>query len=943
MARPLLHRLLFCLAAFLLGPAQATPLFEDTVAPLLKSRCVECHNPSTRRGELDLSSPAGLRAGSESGPVFVGGDPEKSLIHELVHRGEMPKKGGDLSHDEVGLIHTWIAGGARFREAPATLTKTPPHQHDVIPVMLLRCTACHGAQRQDGGLDLRTPASMRKGGASGPAFVAGDPDASRMIQQIESEACPPQELLLKFFVKRPPSNELALLRDWIAAGAPEQDIRPDIATNDPDPLVSVEDREHWSFQAPRRPASGQSVDDFISAKLAAAGLDFAPEADRDTLIRRAFFDLTGLPPSPEEWQYWKDHPDGNWFAELVDRLLDSPRYGERWGRLWLDVAGYADSEGGLESDPVRETAWRYRDYVVQAFNEDKPYDRFLLEQIAGDELIDHAKAAEVTDEMVENLVATGFLRMGVDQTGSRTMNFTEDRLGVIYDAIQVLGSGVMGLTLECARCHTHKYDPLPQRDYFRLKAVFQGALDEHDWLSFKTRSLEAATPAQLERIALTNPPLMAEIEALGKKLTAAEAAAKRELMRLHYPGISEADETETLVALRKAANVRTLHQAQLVEKYRLADLVPDAEQPAAVLAARQGLAEMQTRLDRLRAQLAPTPSIRALWDRGDPSPTYLLRRGEHDKPSRLVGPGVPAVLTDGKTPFVTTPPFPDGTPKTGRRLAFAKWLTDPAHPLTARVMVNRIWHHHFGTGIVRSLENFGNQGTRPTHPELLDWLAVEFVESGWSVKEMHRLVMNSRAYRQSSVIDEEHLAKDPENHLFSRMNLRRLDAEMLHDALLAVSGKLDERAGGAPDPVSIDRDGLVLVKPQENGKWRRSLYALHRRTEMPTMLETFDYPEMGPNCVERSVSTVSPQALYLLNNARVRDLAAALAARVAEAADPIESAHPIVFGRLPTAEERTAGREALRALEREWSGDKARALETYCHTLLNSAAFVYLD
>ena len=508
---------LFCLG---LATAQAKPLFEDTVAPLLKARCVECHNSSTRRGELDLSSPAGIRQGGESGPVFIAGEAEKSLIYELVHRGEMPKKGGDLSHDEVERIRTWIEGGAEFREAAPALAEEPPHQHEVIPVMLLRCAACHGAQRQEGGLDLRTPASMRKGGTSGPAFVAGDPDASRMIQRIESEACPPQERLLKFFVKRPPSNEVALLREWIAAGAPEQEIQPDVATTAPDPLVSDEDRKHWAFQPPKRPATGHSVDDFIGAKLAGAGLDFAPEADRDTLIRRAFFDLTGLPPSPEEWQYWKGHPDGNWFAGMIDRLLESPRYGERWGRIWLDVAGYSDSEGGLENDPVRETAWKYRDYVVQAFNEDKPYDRFLLEQIAGDELVDHAKAAEVTDEMVENLVATAFLRMGVDQTGSRTMNFTEDRLGVIYDAIKVLGSGVMGLTLECARCHTHKYDPIPQRDYFRLKAVFHGALDEHDWLSFKNRNLDAATPAQLERAALTNPPLESEIEALEKKLAA---------------------------------------------------------------------------------------------------------------------------------------------------------------------------------------------------------------------------------------------------------------------------------------------------------------------------------------------------------------------------------------------------------------------------------------
>ena len=936
----------------LASPAVAAPLFEDSIAPIFQSRCVECHNPSKRRGELDLSTSTGLRQGSESGPVFVAGKPEKSLLYELVHRGEMPKKGDDLSHDEVEVIRAWIAGGAEFREAAPALTKAPPHQHEIIPVMLLRCAACHGAQRQDGGLDLRTPAAMRKGGKSGSALVAGDPDSSLLIQRIESEACPPQELLLKFFVRRPPSNEVALLREWISAGAPEREIAPDIATTEPDPLVSDEDRKHWSFQAPKRPVVGNAVDDFVGARLAAAGLDFAPEAGRDVLIRRAWLDLTGLPPSPEDWQYWKNHPDEDWFSEMVERLLESPHYGERWGRIWLDVAGYSDSEGGLESDPVRETAWKYRDYVVRAFNDDKPYDRFLLEQIAGDELIDQANAGEVTDEMVENLVATGFLRMGVDQTGSRTMNFTEDRLGVIYDAIQVLGSGVMGLTLECARCHTHKYDPIPQRDYFRLKAVFQGALDEHDWLSFKTRKLDVAPPGQLGQIARTNPVLDKEIAALVKEQAAAEAAAKRELMRLHYPGISEEDEKETLVALKKAANVRSLHQAQLVEKYRLADLVPDAEQPAAVIASRVRIEELQTRIERLRARLEPTPAIRALWDRGDPSPTYLLRRGEYDKPSRLVGPGVPSVLTDGRTPFVAAPPFPEGTSKTGRRLAFANWLTQPDHPLTSRVMVNRIWHHHFGSGIVRSLENFGNQGSRPTHPELLDWLAVEFVERGWSVKEMHRLIMNSKTYRQSSAVDEERLAKDPENRWFSRMNLRRLDAETLHDSLLAVAGRLDPGAGGPPDPVEIGRDGLVLVKSRESGNWRRSLYALHRRTEMPTMLETFDYPAMGPNCVERSISTVSPQALYLLNNARVRELASSLAAMVesrcdGETGDPvrarIEAAYPIVFGRLPSAEERAAGVEALRALEREWSGDEDRALETFCHTLLNSAAFAYID
>ncbi len=941
----LLHALAVC-------PSPAAPVFEDDVASLLQSRCVDCHNPSTRRGELDLSSAAGLREGGESGPVFVPGDPEKSHLYEMVHRGEMPKKGGPLSHEQVETIREWIAGGAAFREAAPALTKAPPHQHDVIPVMLLRCAACHGAQRQDGGLDLRTAAAMRAGGDGGPAFVAGDPDGSPMIQRIESEACPPQPLLLKFFVKRPPSHEVALLREWIAAGAPEQEIAPDVATGQPDPLVSDEDRLHWSFRPPQRPESGGSVDDFIGAALSSAGLGFAPEADRATLVRRAWFDLVGLPPAPEELDYWLAHPGENWFAEMVDALLESPHYGERWGRVWLDVAGYADSEGGLQIDPVRETAWKYRDYVVAAFNDDKPYDCFLVEQLAGDELLDHAEAPAVTEEMVENLVATGFLRMGVDQTGSRTMNFAEDRLGVIYDAIQVLGSGVMGLTLECARCHTHKYDPIPQRDYYRLKAVFQGALDEHDWLSFKNREIEAATPEQLDRIAATNPPLEKELSALVKELAAAEAEAKREVLRSHYPGISDEEQAETLVALRKAANTRSLHQARLVERFRDADILPDESQPEAVLAARSRVAEIGDRIGWLRARLEPGPSIRALWDRGDPSPTYILRRGEHDKPGRLVGPGVPAALTDGKEVFAPEPPFPGGTAKTGRRLAFAKWLVRPDHPLTARVMVNRVWHHHFGAGIVSSLENFGNQGERPSHPELLDWLAVEFVERGWSIKELHRTVMNSRTYRQTSRIDEERLAKDPENRLFSRMNLRRLEAERLHDALLAVSGRLDPRAGGPPDPVSVDRDGLVLVKPGEDGRWRRSLYARHRRTEMPTLLETFDYPEMAPNCVDRSVSTVSPQALYLLNNARVRELAASMAERVEALAegsggDPlaarVAAAHRLAMGRPPTPGESATGEEALAQLAAEWSGDDARALETYCHALLNSAAFLYLD
>lgn len=920
-------------------------LFEASVAPLLEKRCVECHNGDTQKGELDLSSPAGLMRGGESGPVVHAGDPDHSHLLEMVERGEMPKKGKPLNEAEVEILRHWIESGARFRSTPV-LTEKTIHQHDVLPILHLRCTACHGAQRQDGGLDLRSPEAMRSGGESGPAFVAGDPEASRMIQRIESEACPPQALLLKYFVKRPPASEVRILRDWIAAGAPVEDIAPDVATGDPDPLVTEEDRQHWAFQPPRHPEGAEaSVDRFVEQKLKEANLSFSPEADRDTLIRRAFLDLVGIPPDENEWRYWRESDDPGWFAALVDSLLASPRYGERWGRYWLDLAGYADSEGGTSADPLRPVAWKYRDYVIDAFNEDKPYDDFLLEQIAGDELIDVGKAAVITEEMVENLVATGFLRMGIDETGSRTMNFVENRVGVIADAIDVLGSSVMGLTMECVRCHSHKYDPIPQRDYYRLKAIFQGALDEHDWLSFKTRTLELGTPEQEAQAAATNPPLQKELARLEKELRNRTQDWQREMLRVHYPEQTEADRDATFVALKRADNQRSLPQRRLVEKLQIAMVIPNHEQPESVQAIRAELESIERRIDETKHGMVPSLAIRALWDRGDPSPTYIHRRGVPTSPGRLVGPGVPSVLTDGRTPFEVEPPFPDGTPKTGRRLAFAKWLTRPDHPLTARVMVNRIWYHHFGRGLVSSLENFGQQSEPPSHPELLDWLAIEFVERGWSVKEMHRVMMNSRTWKQSSRVSDLHLARDPDNLLLSRMPLRRLDAEALRDSLLFVSGRLDTTAGGPPDGVTVDREGAVMAKESPRGGWRRSVYIQYRRTEIPTMMETFDYPEMGPNCVERSTSTVTPQSLLLLNNKRVRSLADSLASRLESGspAEQVEEIYRICLSREPTPDERSHGISALAELHSQWPGKPGNALAAYCHAILNSAAFLYVD
>ena len=932
--------------------AARPPVFETDIQPLFAKKCGKCHADRVRKGALDLSSMAALRRGGESGEAMVAETLDESLLWTMVDGGEMPPEDEPpLSDQERALIHRWIATGANS-EKPRTNVKRALNQHDVLPIILLRCTTCHGPRIQKGGLDLQTRAAMLKGGARGPAIVPGEPDSSLMIQRIESDACPPRELLLKFFVKRPPTAEVKVLREWIAAGAPEVDVVPDAATTDPDPLVTSEDRRHWAFQPPQAAAGFESIDAFILDELENNGLGFSPEADRDTLIRRAYLDLIGMPPSVAEWSKWRDSDDPHWYRGLIDHLLASPRYGERWGRYWLDLAGYADSEGGVSADPVRKVAWKFRDYVIRAFNDDTPYDRFLIEQIAGDELLDHENSPVITEQMVENLVATGFLRMGIDQTGSRTMNFVPERLGVIGDAITVIGEGLMGLTIGCARCHSHKYDAIPHRDYYRFKAVLQGAYDEHDWLTFKNRSLNIDVPERRKRVAEVNPPLKARIKKLESQLKRAAASVRVELLRQHYPDQSEADRTETMRALRIADNNRTQPQRILVEMLQRVEVLPESEQPGSVLAARRAVRDIEREISHVNRQLEPPLTIRALWDRGEPSPTYILRRGEHNKPGQLVGPGVPSVLTDGQTPFAVIPPFPDGTRKTGRRLAFARWLTQPDHPLTARVMVNRVWYHHFGTGLVKSLENFGVKGDRPSHPRLLDWLAVRFVERGWSIKELHRMVMNSRTYRQSSRITDRLLARDPQNRLLSRMTLRRMDAEALRDSLLFVSGQLDDTLGGPPDDVSVNNEGLVSAIPTFDGRWRRSVYLQYRRTDIPTMMATFDYPEMGPNCLTRSVSIVSPQSLMLMNNGHVRGLAAAFATRVEKRLrdrDPhdhgarVDTVYQLALSRPASDLERQLGIETLKELHAAWRDKPHAALETYCHTILNSAAFLYVD
>jgi hypothetical protein len=869
------------------GPARV-PRYRDDIQPLLQAKCARCHGQKPRRADLDVTTPAGILKGGESGPAVVLGKPDDSPLYEKVHTGAMPPgKNPRLSEAEVDTLRRWIAAGAPFSPGQGGEAGPAPGamvtQHDVLPILLRHCTVCHGLRRQEGGLNLRSRAAMLRGGKSGPAIVPGKPEESPVIRKIHAGQMPPHDRLVEASVKPVEPAEADVLSRWVAAGAPEVAVTPDVATTTPDPLVSDKDRDFWAFRPPRPvpvPAVRHAdrvrnpVDAFVLQKLEQHGLTLAPEADRATLLRRAYLDLTGLPPEPTAVEVFLADRTPDAYEQSIDRLLASPRYGERWGRFWLDLAGYADSEGKREQDLPRPHAWRYRDYVVRSFNADKPYTRFLLEQLAGDELADCEHAPEMTPELYDNLVATGFLRMVPDATWANITGYVPDRLEVVADEVDVLGSGVLGLTLKCARCHSHKFDPIPQRDYYRLLDVFKGAYDEYDWLKPDVR-----------------------------------------------PGLGPVSQ----------------------------DFQGGRHLPWVTTGERHAWEAHNPRL--------PEPRVQALWDRGEPSPTYIYRRGDPLSPGGLVGPGVPSVLTDGKTPFEVAPPWP-GAQKTGRRLAFARWLTRPDHPLTARVLVNRLWKHHFGTGLVKTLGNFGHAGTPPTHPELLDWLAGEFVRDGWSFKAMHRLLMTSTTYRQSSAVTAAQEQLDPDNTLCSRMPLVRFDAEETYDTLLLVAGRLDPTPFGPADAVRGRPDGLVT--PVETGRgWRRLLYVQQARKQLPTHLETFDSPQMNPNCLERRESTVAPQALYLMNNGMIQRLAEDFAGRVSREAGPdparqVERVYWIALSRAPSDEEKEVGSNALRKLTDTWARHQAagkperdaaerKALTTFCHAVMNSAGFLYVD
>ncbi len=723
-------------------------------------------------------------------------------------------------------------------------------ERNVRPIFRVHCFDCHGAtETKESGLDLRLVRFLRHGGDSGPAIVPGDARASHLIRRVRAGEMPPGDVKVS-------AEEVGILERWINEGAKTARAEPD--TIGPGVGVSEEDRAFWSFQPierrdpPARTQSESAIDAWVRHTMP-KDVSFAPEADRRALLMRVSLDLIGLPPSVDEITAFENDKTDDAYAHAVERLLASPHFGERWARHWLDVAGYADSEGGWPKDATRAWAYRYRDWVVRAFNNDKPLDRFVLEQLAGDELAGK-KYGDWTEAQIDLLTATGFLRMAADPSGSGN-NDAATRERVIADTLGIVGSSLLGLSVACAQCHDHRYDPIPHSDYFALRAVFDPALDRQVWKTPDARRISLLTRADKAK--------SAAIEADVKKITAErlkkqtqylKAAFDKELMKL-----DAAARPAARAAFETPAAKRSPEQKAIVASNPKLNITPGVlyqyNQGAA-----NDLKRYDKRINRLRSQKPAEQFIRALVEPENQEPeTRRFHRGDHQQPREVVRPAIPRVLVSpGANRNIALNEASFSTSR--RRVAFARWVMSDANPLTARVFANRVWSHLMGRGIVATPGDFGRLGARPTHPELLDELAYSLRSDGWSLKRLVRRIVTSAVYRQTSRPNADHIALDPENRFYSRQSIRRLDAEAIRDRVLAVSGVLDRTLFGPPVAVKEDAAGQFHLQST-----RRSLYGESRRSRPASFLRAFDAPVMETNCVGRSSSTVATQSLLLMN------------------------------------------------------------------------------
>lgn len=719
---------------------------------------------------------------------------------------------------------------------------------DVHPLLEQRCFGCHAGELPEGGVRLDVRREILGYGTGDPLAEPGRASASRIIDVVTSSD-PKRRMPPEDADDRLDDREVGLLAAWI-----EQGLTWDEALL-PEPRI---ESDHWAFQPVRRPAVPRAagagpvanpVDAFIASRLTEVGLEFSEVADPVSLVRRLHLDLIGLPPTPEDVEAfradWARDPDATLRA-TVDRLLDSRHYGERWGRYWLDLARWAESHGH-QHDVPRPYAWRYRDYVISSFNADKPYDRFLAEQLAGDELRPYAD---------ENLIATGFLAAA--RISGNDMDKAAQRNDVLVDIVNATGSAVLGLTLECAQCHNHKFEPISQRDYYRMQAFF--------------------VKGQLANLTLRDPAAANPLD-LKNWMT---ADGYRWYIRESKKWIKAKDQTQP---------------------HTWGYIAPGTADP--------GIRRLP------EANRDPL-----VWKPQDLAATRgrLLVRGDVHRPGPEVAPGWPEVLGG----------LPDQGDDLTRRDLVA-WLTDLGNPLVARVWVNRLWQWHFGRGIVKTASDFGTAGSPPTHPQLLDWLASELMDHGWSTKHIHRLIVLSRTYRQARKLDAAALATDPENTLLWTWPRRRLEAEAIRDVALAVSGELDREVGGPSVPPQREEQSL-----------RRTLYLYQRRSELPDAMTLFDAPDTICSCAEREVSTVALQPLYLLNSPFMMRRAEAFAKRVDSLAGAapearIAAAFQLALGRQPDADEAARAAAWLAG-----AADGEKAFIGFCHAVMNLNEAIYI-
>lgn len=792
----------------------------------------------------------------------------------------------------------------------------------VRPLLVENCFSCHAEKKQKGGLRLDSLGSILKGGKNGAVLIPGKPAESRLIAAVgyqdEDLQMPPDSRLT--------DAQVDILSTWVRLGAPwpaGESTLPAPLARPRKRIISEADRGFWSFQpvadfpvptVDDQHWSRNPIDQFIFSRLNSEGLSPAPEADRITLIRRLTFDLHGLPPTIEEVEAFVHDPAPDAYEKLVDRLLASPRYGEQWARHWLDLVRYAESDG-FKQDSYRPNAWPYRDYVIKAFNDDKPYDRFLTEQLAGD---------EIAPNDPDVIVATGYLRAGLYEYNNRDV--ARQWAQMLDDETDVTADAMLGLSMGCARCHDHKFDPILQADYYRLRSFFAPTMPRNDLPLARPDAIAAHRKAMgdWERRAGSLIQQLAIFETqAAEKLTA--AAIKK------FP-----EETQAILQKRDAD--RTPYEKQLA--YLMLRQIFDATENAPP----KLTGDDKSRYDALKKQLAeleadrPIPPMMGLvmTDVGPASPEVTIP----GDPLHPIEPGYLKVL---ETQPLQIPSITPGEHSTGRRTALAAWITQPRNPLTSRVMVNRLWQHHFGRGLVATSSDFGKLGTPPSHPELLDWLASRLVEGAWHLKPIHRLMLTSATYRQAALgsIPEVARMKDPENRWLWRMNTRRLDAEQLRDAMLAVSGELKPTAGGA----SVDQASPF-----------RAIYTKALRNTRDPLLEAFDAPEAFSSVPIRNVTTTPTQSLLLINGDWPLKRAGAMAAEIrrrTKSTDPTtlaDAAYRFAFGRAAQADELSGAVKFLTrqgALAESRSSPDAATMETaltdLCHVLLNSSEFLFVD